>query len=353
MIDDRSTHNNLPVPNAANKLDEEVTRLIELVGSLDTKIHDLEQTINSRALSTDLSLYQALAGKNVANGFAGLDASGVIPIDVLPPSISSGLKFQGTYNASNGTPAFPTPAAGNNGFFWIVSVAGGIYSVGDWAVSNGSAIVRVPSFNTVISVNSKTGPIVLTSADITDSNRVRFISEVQATGSEVNLTFSSLSGHANLRFELENIFMNAPNAKVRMTVSTDNVTFLTTTVFDYISNFGYFLANPTTYGVEEAYGFSTLTIAPGTSGSATGIARTTDGARPGLNGAMTLRDTNTNVDKFLSGFFQMANQTTVAQFSQQSVNGVIHVRAPIQAVRFSASAGTFAAGGKIKLHSLK
>jgi hypothetical protein len=68
----------------------------------------------------------------VANGVASLDATGKIPVAQLPASVTGGLTFKGTFDASTGS----FPASPANGDFYVVSVAGTISSyvlkVGDY-----------------------------------------------------------------------------------------------------------------------------------------------------------------------------------------------------------------------------
>ena len=104
---------------------------------------------------------------------------------------ASGLVFQGLWNASVNTPDLITspPEAGK---FWRVSVAGstdlgGItdWGIGDWAVSTGSGNwVKVDNTDSVVSVNTQTGTVVLDADDIddaettnkaNDANNVEFI----------------------------------------------------------------------------------------------------------------------------------------------------------------------------------
>ena len=92
-----------------------------------------------------------IAGVNAANGICGLDGNSKVPIAQLPASIVGGLHYKGTWNASTNTPSIITgsadadPNTGNQGFYYLVSVAGGIvvdgsglWKVGDWIVSDGT-----------------------------------------------------------------------------------------------------------------------------------------------------------------------------------------------------------------------
>jgi hypothetical protein len=109
--------------------------------------------------------------KGAANGVATLDSSGQIPLSQIPPL--GDLNYQGTWDASSNTPTL-TSSVGTKGYYYVVSVAGstnlnGItdWQIGDWAVYNGSAWQKIDNTDLVVSVNGKTGAVVLTYGDIT------------------------------------------------------------------------------------------------------------------------------------------------------------------------------------------
>jgi hypothetical protein len=77
--------------------------------------------------------------------------------------------YQSTWNAGTDTPTLPTPAAGNNGHYYIVSDPGtylGItYAVGDWIISNGIAWEKVDNTQDVNSVFGRQGNVVADAND--------------------------------------------------------------------------------------------------------------------------------------------------------------------------------------------
>ncbi len=128
-------------------------------------------------------------------------------------SLAGGLIYKGTWNASTNVPAIPAAAPANNGWFYIVNVAGstnigGIttWNVGDWVVSDGAAWSRVPSTVSVTSVNGFTGVVVLTTTDIAEGTnqyftnaRARLAISDTITGIDYNNTtgvFSMTAGYA-------------------------------------------------------------------------------------------------------------------------------------------------------------
>ena len=111
--------------------------------------------------------------KAVANGYASLDAAVKIPLAQIPDSVLGGQQYQGTWNAATNTPAIPTAAIGNKGWYYSVAVAGttninGIssWAVGDEIISNGSVWQKIVNVSAVNSVNGYTGVVVLGKADV-------------------------------------------------------------------------------------------------------------------------------------------------------------------------------------------
>jgi hypothetical protein len=98
--------------------------------------------------------------KGVANGVATLDANNKIPLAQLPDSILGQLEYMGTHNMTT------MPTATQKGQYWIASVSGNGYDVGDWAVYNGAAFDKVDNTDAVVSVAGRTGNVVLTKSDV-------------------------------------------------------------------------------------------------------------------------------------------------------------------------------------------
>ena len=84
--------------------------------------------------------------RGASEGLAQLTA-GVVPLAQLPSSVTSGLKFKGTWNCATQTSYPLSPSVGD---FYIVTVAGTMedaqtFVVGDWFVWSGSVWQKVPS----------------------------------------------------------------------------------------------------------------------------------------------------------------------------------------------------------------
>ena len=123
----------------------------------------------STAQQTALNLKENAANKGVANGYAGLDANGKVPLSQINDSVLGQLEYMGTWNASTNSPTLTaTPSA--KGLYYIVSTAGTQFSksfeVGDWIVSNGTSWDKVDNTDAVSSVAGRTGVVVLTKTDV-------------------------------------------------------------------------------------------------------------------------------------------------------------------------------------------
>jgi len=107
-----------------------------------------------------------------ANGAATLDAGGTVPLAQLPSSITGGVSYQGTWNATTNSPTL-TSSVGTKGYYYVVSVAGstnlnGItdWKIGDWTIFNGSVWEKVDNTEAVTSVNGYTGTVNLAYSDL-------------------------------------------------------------------------------------------------------------------------------------------------------------------------------------------
>lgn len=86
--------------------------------------------------------------------------------------VPGAVAYQGTWNASTNTPTL-TSSSGTQGHYYVVSTAGstdlnGItsWSIGDWAIFNGSVWEKVDNTDAVSSVNGQVGSVVLTASSV-------------------------------------------------------------------------------------------------------------------------------------------------------------------------------------------
>lgn len=149
----------------------------------DAQLRDRSTHTGSQSISTVSGLTQALAdseklaNKGQANGYAGLDANGKVPLAQMNEAVLGGMNYKDVWNAATNTPAIPAANAANKGHYYVVNVAGetnvsGItdWKVGDWIVSNGTKWDKIDSTDQVTSVNGKQGNVVLSKNDVGLSN---------------------------------------------------------------------------------------------------------------------------------------------------------------------------------------
>ena len=139
----------------------------ETTGNFDFSNKKLTNIAAGTAAGEALSYSQVGA----ANGVAGLDGGGKVPIAQLPNSI---MEFQGTWNASTNTPTL-ADATGNTGDVYRVNVAGTqnlgsgsqTFAVGDWVMYDAGGVWRLAHAggDQVNSVFGRAGVVTAQSGD--------------------------------------------------------------------------------------------------------------------------------------------------------------------------------------------
>lgn len=158
----------------------------------------------STAQQLALNLKEDKSAKGAVNGYAGLDATGKVTVGQLPATVVGTVRYQGTWNAGVNVPILPAASAANQGWYYVVSVAGttpmdGIneWAVGDWAVSNGTSWNKIDNTDLVSSVSGRTGDIVLVKADVGLSN-VDNTSDATKWNQAATLTNKTINGANNI-----------------------------------------------------------------------------------------------------------------------------------------------------------
>jgi len=180
------------------------------LGTISTQNANNVSITGGSISGTTVSGYIPTTEKAAALGVATLDSSTKVPISQIPDSVIGALSYQGTWNASTNTPTLTT-SVGTKGYYYVVSVAGstnlnGItdWQVGDWAVYSGTAWQKIDNTDGVTSVNTYTGAVVLTAAD------VGAVPYTGATGA-VDLNAKSLVNVSNLGINTTTV----PTIKIR------------------------------------------------------------------------------------------------------------------------------------------
>jgi hypothetical protein len=114
-------------------------------------------------------------------------------------SLTGGLVYLGTWNASTNTPTL-TSGTGTTGGYYVVSTSGSTnldgvndWAIGDWAIFNGSFWQKIDQTNLVTSVAGRTGNVVLANTDISGLGTM----SVQNSNS-VSVTGGSITGITDL-----------------------------------------------------------------------------------------------------------------------------------------------------------
>lgn len=124
-----------------------------------------------------------IANKGTAFGYAPLDGGGKIPMSNLPSTI---LHYIGTWDAEENLPELVSPDEGKAGHVYTISVPGtrfGIeWKLGDWLIYNATGIPeKSDNSDDVLSVNGKTGIVVLDTDDISESDGKQYVSPGEKT----------------------------------------------------------------------------------------------------------------------------------------------------------------------------
>ena len=124
-------------------------------------------TLGSAAYTPSTNYVLATA-VGAANGVAGLDSGGKVPLAQLPASITGALNYQGVWNANTNSPALAT-GVGTKGYYYKVGTAGttlvdgnSSWSVGDIIAFDGTTWDKIDGDPTVVtSVNGSVGAVTV------------------------------------------------------------------------------------------------------------------------------------------------------------------------------------------------
>jgi hypothetical protein len=124
-------------------------------------------------------------------------------------ALSGGSTYKGSWNANTNSPTI-TSGTGTAGDYYIVSTAGtttidGVSSwdIGDWIIFNGTVWQKIDNTDSVTSVNSQVGAVVLTTSDITEGTNL-YYTDTRARAA-ISLTTSGSSGAATYSSGVLNI----------------------------------------------------------------------------------------------------------------------------------------------------
>lgn len=132
----------------------------------DTKVSDYDSHLVNIAnphnvTALQVGAYSKSENDNLLDKKANLDINNKIPLSEIPDSILGQLKYMGVWDFSSGL-----PTGAQKGNYWITSVSGNGYEIGDWAVYNGTSFDKVDNTDAVSSVAGRTGNVVLNKNDV-------------------------------------------------------------------------------------------------------------------------------------------------------------------------------------------
>lgn len=181
----------LHAPSNAQKNSDITKSEIEakLIGEIDTHSHALPDhthtQVDIEGLDDNIiSIQEFILTKGQPDGIASLDENGKIPEGQLPTIAFGSMVYKGGFDGSS------LPESPEIGWTYACTAAGGIYSVGDLIIWNGTSWDRIPNSNAVLSVDGRTGAVTL-------SDRYAALSHAHAQSSITNLV-TDLAGKAAL-----------------------------------------------------------------------------------------------------------------------------------------------------------
>ena len=109
-----------------------------------------------------------ILNKGVTNGYCGLDSGGKVPLENLPSTL---LKYIGTWNAETNTPNLTATDLTKVSHVYVVSHDGTQFEItwkaGDWLIYDADGVAeKSDNSDDVVSVNGKTGIVVINKADV-------------------------------------------------------------------------------------------------------------------------------------------------------------------------------------------
>ena len=168
------TENNF-TDNYKNKIDDNVSKshIHENKTILDnTSGTNTGDETNTTIISKIGYTPENIANKDVSNGYCGLDSGGKVPLQNLPSTL---LKYIGTWNAETNIPNLTATDLTKVSHVYVVSHNGTQFGItwksGDWLIYGADGLVdKSDNSDDVVSVNGKTGIVIINKADVGLSN---------------------------------------------------------------------------------------------------------------------------------------------------------------------------------------
>jgi hypothetical protein len=175
-------------------------------GVADGDLVPLNVSLTSGDITTALGFTpENPANRNIANGYAGLDSGGHIPLTLFPAAALGNVKYKGTYDgttvssadsALNGNP-LPTSDDSIQGYYFKVTtsftLSGIDYNLQDWIICNGTAggWQKVDNTDSVSTVFGRSGNIVANAGDYTTAQVSEDASHLYFTNARARTALSA------------------------------------------------------------------------------------------------------------------------------------------------------------------
>ena len=207
-----ATYTTSKIPTASNT----VLGLVKIDGTTIT-LNGSNQLVAASAYTLPTASTTVLGGVKV-DGTSVTIASGVISLN---SGLAGTVSFKGGWNASTNTPTLVN-GTGTSGFMYIVTTGGtrdlgagsATYAASDLLIYDGTAWIQVAANNGVVSFNSRTGAVTLTSSDVTTA-----LGYTPIQSSSLSVTTGSASSGGSLAYSA-GVFTFAPASIPTYTVST-------------------------------------------------------------------------------------------------------------------------------------
>lgn len=196
------------------------------------KSQSANKTLVSPNGSSGLPSFRSLVAADLpvgtANGVAGLDSGGKVPVAQLPSSL---MEYQGAWSASTNSPTL-ADGTGDNGDVYRASTAGTqnlgsgsqTWAIGDLAIYNGSIWQHSPAADGVSSVNGNTGAVTVNAINQLSGD----ITTALASGSQgLPATLATVNGNVGSFGTATNVSTITVNGKGLITAASNTAIQIT------------------------------------------------------------------------------------------------------------------------------
>jgi hypothetical protein len=159
-------------------------------------VNKTKYTSDSTSAATLIAGKENFANKGIANGYAGLDGGGKVPLSQLPANL---LQYMGQWNPTTNTPTLVN-GTGTTGNVYEASTSGShdfgagsiSFQQGDFVIYNGTTWELSAGVDRVTSVNGQQGLVILNTDKVSEGSTNQYFTTARAlaatSGTYVNLT---------------------------------------------------------------------------------------------------------------------------------------------------------------------